>query len=126
MIRVLLVDDDETNRELMALFLTKEGGCHVDTAANGQQALHHLQGAAYAVVVLDLRMPVMTGWEVLAQMRAGRKEDWARVPVVVLTATGREITLQPPVVAELQKPFDPELLLAALARHARPGGEAKP
>jgi CheY-like chemotaxis protein len=122
---VLVVDDDAANRDSLALLL-KLSGWAVCTAANGREALDRLRGsAAPDLVFLDLMMPVMDGWEFL---RRRRDEAPLRdVPVVVLSALGE--TYQREVLslgadAVLQKPAEPEALLAAARRHGRPTGKS--
>jgi signal transduction histidine kinase/CheY-like chemotaxis protein len=87
---VLVVDDDPGTRELLRRTLAREGWS-VAEAADGREALARLgRGAPPSVVLLDLMMPGMDGFEVLAAMR--REEAWRGIPVVVVTAKdlGRE------------------------------------
>jgi CheY-like chemotaxis protein len=87
---VLVVDDDAGTRELLRRTLAREGWA-VAEAADGREALARLgRGAPPSVVLLDLMMPGMDGFEVLAAMR--REEAWRGIPVVVVTAKdlGRE------------------------------------
>jgi len=83
---VLVIEDDEATREAVTLLLTSEG-CDVLTAANGRAALEVLRnGARPDLIVLDLMMPVMDGW----QFRAEQKRDPAlsKIPVLVISAAG--------------------------------------
>jgi CheY-like chemotaxis protein/nitrogen-specific signal transduction histidine kinase len=87
---VLVVDDDPGTRELLRRTLAREGWS-VAEAGDGREALARLgRGAPPSVVLLDLMMPGMDGFEVLAAMR--REEAWRGIPVVVVTAKdlGRE------------------------------------
>jgi CheY-like chemotaxis protein len=115
---VLIVDDDPANRDSLALML-RLSGCDVRTAVNGRDALDQLHGpAAPDLILLDLMMPVMDGWEFLRRRK--NEAPLARVPVVVLSALGetyrREI-LSLGAEAVLQKPAEPEELLAVVRRH---------
>ncbi len=81
--RALVVEDDPASRELVCRLLEREGWS-VTTAENGLLALDALERSVPDLVVLDLMMPEMDGFEVLDHMRV--HQDWRRVPVVVLTA----------------------------------------
>jgi len=85
--RVLIVEDDDDVRAALAAFLEGEGH-EVTEAAHGAEALKRMRDTGgICLVVLDLWMPVMDGW----QFRAAQKQDpaLARVPVVVITADDR-------------------------------------
>jgi signal transduction histidine kinase/DNA-binding response OmpR family regulator/PAS domain-containing protein len=81
--RVLVVDDDAKSRDVLRRTLTKEGWM-VAEAANGREALDQLQRGRPVLVLLDLMMPEMDGFEVLERMR--RDEAWHDIPVIVVTA----------------------------------------
>jgi CheY-like chemotaxis protein len=107
---VLIVEDDEDLREMMAQLLSLEG-FHSATAANGREALQYLHGAQKPqVILLDLMMPVMDGWEFRRQQQAD--PDLAPVPVIVLSALdqGRASDLE--AAAFLKKPLDFDRLLS--------------
>ena len=114
---IVLVEDDEGIRETMAALLEDEGFV-VAQAANGQEGLAQLRAAADpCLVLLDLWMPVMNGWQMLEQLRAD--ETLRGVPVVVISAAGE---LPPPVgaAAFLKKPIRLEVLLETVdARRLR-------
>jgi len=80
---VLLVEDDTDTREVMRRMLDK-AGWPVLEAANGREALEHLAKARPGIILLDLMMPVMDGFDFLLEMRAN--QDWRDIPVIVLTA----------------------------------------
>jgi two-component system, OmpR family, response regulator CpxR len=80
---VLVVDDDEAIRETVTDVLSDEGYT-VLLAENGEQALAVLKDRQPAVVLLDLMMPVMSGWEVLEAL--DEREDLAHIPIVVVSA----------------------------------------
>ncbi len=87
--RVLLVEDDTPTREMMRALLEREDW-HVEEAANGRIALECVQTAAPDLVLLDLMMPEMDGFEFAHRLRG--KPEWRRIPIVVLTA--RDITAE--------------------------------
>jgi signal transduction histidine kinase/DNA-binding response OmpR family regulator len=81
--RVLVVDDDPVIRGQMRLALEQEGW-DADEAEDGLIALDRLKEKAFDVVLLDLIMPEMNGFEFLVQMRA--RDEWRNIPVIVVTA----------------------------------------
>ena len=80
---VLLVEDDIETREMMARTLEKAGWA-VSEAGNGQEALDIMSDLQPGLVLLDLMMPVMDGFDFLTAMRA--QPEWRHVPVIVITA----------------------------------------
>jgi CheY-like chemotaxis protein len=114
MASILVVEDDPDTREMLERFLQLEG-FDVRTAANGQLALQALQAdSALCVILLDLMMPVMNGW----QFRQAQAQDpkLSRIPVVVVTAAGSRDDI-PAIEADgwLSKPVDFDRLLATIA-----------
>ena len=114
---VLVVEDDEDIRaDLTAILRVK--GFTVEEAANGREALAHLRDGRHpCLIVLDLMMPVMNGWELRAAMLAD--PVLAAIPVVVVSGKGRiapeeERTLSPAAV--LVKPFELTELLDLVGR----------
>ncbi|MCK5719720.1 MAG: response regulator [Thiomargarita sp.] len=81
---VMLVEDDTFIRETVAE-MVKNVGWRVFKAENGQVALDHINNKQPALILLDLMMPVMNGFEFLSHLR--QNEKWNQVPVVVLTST---------------------------------------
>ncbi len=81
--KVLVVEDDAENRELMARTLEKSGW-KVSEAGNGQEALELLTSLEPELILLDLMMPVMDGFGFLAALRA--EPEWQHIPVIVITA----------------------------------------
>jgi CheY-like chemotaxis protein len=111
--RVLLVDDHEDTRELVALVLM-QAGYSVLQASNGQQALDLLvatRGALPSLILLDLQMPVMSGWEFLTIVRSYAR--LAAIPVIVVSG-GHKPTedIRQHAAAFFAKPVDHKLLLA--------------
>jgi CheY-like chemotaxis protein len=80
---VLVVEDDEDTRELLARVLGEQG-YDVVTAENGRVALERLKGMTPGLVLLDLMMPEMDGFEFAEIFRA--RPEWATIPVIVVTA----------------------------------------
>jgi CheY-like chemotaxis protein len=114
--RILVVEDDDSIRELVDLVLSS-AGYEVLTAADGEAALQEIGKAHPDLVLLDMRMPVMDGWEFARQYRA-RPEPHA--PIVVLTAARDAAQRAAEIHANgyLGKPFNMEELLALVSQHA--------
>src|SRR3982751_4831608 len=107
--RILVVDDDEAIRTLLFTILRRRGFA-VDAAKNGEEAIEAMQRCRYAVALIDLMMPVKSGWEVLDWMGGCPKSE--RPLAIVLTAGMSVREMNPDVVAgTVRKPFDVELLL---------------
>jgi CheY-like chemotaxis protein len=117
---VLVVEDDECARNALAMLLNDD--YDVVEAANGREALATLaKGARPDVILLDLVMPQMDGWEFMQRQRS----DWrlCTVPTIVMTgvASHDPRCLEMPIVRFLQKPYSGEQVLAAVsAELARP------
>ncbi|HEY2516835.1 MAG TPA: response regulator [Polyangiaceae bacterium] len=106
--KVLVVDDDVEIRETLSALLQHEG-YDVSRAENGVQALEQLRRFHPDVVLLDLMMPVMSGWEVLDALQESGEID--QVPIIVVSAMGA-----PGARACLRKPVDLDELLAVVGR----------
>jgi CheY-like chemotaxis protein len=80
---ILVVDDDPDILEALSEILESEGFA-IKQARNGQEALELLKRGRTDLILLDLMMPVMDGWEFAGQMR--HQPDWAQIPIIVLSA----------------------------------------
>ena len=107
---VLIVEDDQDLREMMAQLLTLEG-FEAATVSNGREALEYLHRASTPnVILLDLMMPVMDGWEFRRQQQAD--PALAPVPVIVLSALDQARAAKIHAAAFLKKPLDFDRLLS--------------
>jgi two-component system, chemotaxis family, chemotaxis protein CheY len=113
---VLVVDDDADIREVIAMVLEGEGYAPV-TAADGGEALRLLRGYRPCLILLDLMMPGVDGW----QFREAQLEDGslAGIPIVILTGGGNVDAHATALraAAALEKPVDLEVLLETVDRH---------
>ena len=111
---VLIVDDDDDLREAVADLLRLRG-FDVLQAANGREALERMTGRLPGVILLDMKMPVMNGWEFAAAFR--RKYDDA-APIIVVTAAADAQARAMEIGADgwLCKPFDVAELNAVVDR----------
>lgn len=107
--RILVVDDDDAIRALLRTVLRRRG-FHVDGARNGVDALDQLGTRNYALILLDLMMPRMSGFELLDHL--SRLPGLIRPQVLVLTAGLESRAFATDlVIGTVHKPFDIELLL---------------
>ncbi|HSC27891.1 MAG TPA: response regulator [Vicinamibacterales bacterium] len=112
---VFIVEDDLDTREMLERFLELEGFA-VETAANGRQALDRLgAGAPACVILLDLMMPVMDGWEFRREQ--SRHAVLAQIPVIVVSAAGCDRLEQIDADDYLSKPVDLNDLLDCVGRY---------
>lgn len=113
---VLIVEDDADLREMMAQLLSLEG-YNATTVANGREALDYLHNGHDAphVILLDLMMPVMDGWEFRRQQRSDPAV--ADVPVIVLSALDQSRAADVDAEAFLKKPLDFDRLLQLVRQY---------
>jgi two-component system phosphate regulon response regulator OmpR len=120
--RVLIIDDDLRLAEMLESYLTPRGFA-VEHRALGQRGLEALESRAYDVVILDVMLPDLDGFEVCRQVRAR-----SQVPILMLTARGdpmdRIVGLELGADDYLPKPFEPRELVARLS--AVVGGVNRP
>jgi CheY-like chemotaxis protein len=109
--RVMVVEDEPAIRDCIAMLL-KDAGYEVQSAANGLQALDQLAARPPDVIVTDLMMPVMGGWEFIAACRANPMT--ADIPIVVLSATYAAQPHHPAIHGALPKPFELSALLGVI------------
>ncbi|SIR34236.1 MULTISPECIES: response regulator transcription factor [unclassified Paenibacillus] len=121
--RILIVDDDASIVRITALYMRKSG-YEPEAAADGRAALDMLENGEYALILLDLMLPKLNGWEVCRKLRA----EGSRIPVIMMTARGqleeRIEGLQLGADDYIVKPFDPRELMArvdAVLRRSRGG-----
>lgn len=85
----VLVVDDEPNIVLSLEFLMQQAGLDVVTAEDGESALERVAEGALDLVLLDISLPGISGFDVLERLR--HDPDHARLPIIMLTAHGREV-----------------------------------
>lgn len=117
---ILVVEDDADIRDMIVLALEAEG-YQVTSAVNGKDGLNLLPSLARpCLVLLDLMMPVMNGWEFL---QAKRQSDiLAVIPVVIVSAFAEQAQREENVLGVLKKPIDLDALLKFVKQYCGPGG----
>ena len=121
---LLVVDDNEMNRDMLRRRLQRQG-YRVTMAVDGRQALEIIRAETFDLVLLDIMLPVMNGYEVLEELRAD--QALSQIPVIITTALdesdGKAKCLELGAEDYLTKPFNPVLLKSrigdCLERHRR-------
>ncbi|SRR5579884_4190265 len=110
---ILIADDEQDIRDLLAYNLSREGFA-IETATNGKEALQKLEQTPAALVLLDIMMPEMDGFETCRAIRSNPKT--ANIPVLFLTARAAEVdqivSLELGADDYVQKPVSPRVLVA--------------
>ena len=116
---VLVVEDDPEINRLIGAYV-EFAGYHCVSALDGGNALSHSRDHHPCVIVLDLMLPDISGWEVCRQLK--NDPGTCDIPIIILTALDNEDSRQEGmrcgVVAYLTKPFNPDELLAVLNKYA--------
>ena len=114
--RLLVVDDNAVNPEIAELMLTAEG-YEIDKACDGAEAVEKVSSSApgtYDLVLMDVQMPVLNGYEATAEIRALPDPKLAKIPIIALTANAYQEDAEDALKAGMNgyatKPFDPEKL----------------
>ncbi len=119
-IKVLIVDDERELVEVLAFRFQSTGAFSVETAQDGLSALRKVSSFKPDVVLLDLLMPVMDGWEFCRRLR--ENPATRRLPVIVMTAAqsgeAEERARQAGVCQVVFKPFDDHRLVQLMAQEA--------
>lgn len=120
--RVLLAEDNEINQQVAQELLEKTG-LIVSIANNGQEAMQKVKAEIFDAVLMDIQMPLMSGFEATREIRKdGRFND---LPIIAMTAHAmagdREKSIEAGMNDHVTKPIDPDELMAALVRWIKPG-----
>ncbi|HEY8884380.1 MAG TPA: response regulator [Chloroflexota bacterium] len=117
MARILVIDDDPTIRQVIAFALADEG-YQVDEASDGQVALDLVEQRRPDIILLDMKMPGVDGWEFV---RRYRERYGQQPPIIVITAAKDAARRSAEVNAAsyLAKPFDLELLLQRISAFSK-------
>jgi PAS domain S-box-containing protein len=120
-LRILVAEDNAVNRQLVTALLEKRGHTIV-TVGNGREAVAAVEGGGFDLVLMDVQMPEMDGWEATAAIRRGEAETGRHIPIIALTAHAmkgdREACLVAGMDGYLSKPIDSRELFAVLDAHS--------
>lgn len=124
--KVLIVDDDDNICQLLSLYLVKDGYI-VDFCNDGESAITKLRRESFDIVLLDIMMPGLDGFETLMRIR-----EFSEIPVIILSARGEPMDkiagLDHGADDYITKPFEPQELIGrirAVLRRVNAGGTAK-
>ncbi|MEB3286363.1 MAG: response regulator [Vampirovibrionales bacterium] len=116
-LRILLAEDNEIN-QAVAVHILQEAGHWVDVASNGKKALDYLSKNSYNLILMDIHMPEMDGFEATASIRNQEMSTKEHIPIIALTANAikgdRETCLEAGMDGYLSKPFRKQELLDIL------------
>lgn len=122
---ILLVEDNELNREIALEILTNCGFC-VDTAENGVEAVEKVKNSTeemYDLVLMDIQMPVMDGYEATRQIRAIDNSALSRVPIIAMTANAfsedKQTAISVGMNGHVAKPIDINVLLPMILKYMK-------
>ena len=122
---VLLVEDNELNREIALEILTNCGFC-IDTAENGVEAVEKVKNSTeemYDLVLMDIQMPVMDGYEATRQIRAINDSALSRVPIIAMTANAfsedKQTAISVGMNGHVAKPIDINVLLPMILKYMK-------
>jgi signal transduction histidine kinase/CheY-like chemotaxis protein/HPt (histidine-containing phosphotransfer) domain-containing protein len=125
-LRVLLAEDNRVNQKLVVRLLEKEGHT-VTVAGNGREALVLLERQTFDLVLMDVQMPEMDGFEAAAAIRRSERETGRHLPILAMTAYAmkgdRERCLQSGMDGYVPKPVQPRELFEAICRLVPPEDE---
>lgn len=117
--KLLVIDDDPDIRDVLSVFLQAEG-FEVITAVDGLEGLEMIKAETPDLIVLDLMMPQVDGFDVCNTLRDPRWARWSKIPIVVLTSVREEASrkryeletgMRMDVDDYVEKPLDPDVLL---------------
>lgn len=122
---ILLVEDNELNREIALEILTNCGFC-IDTAENGVEAVEKVKNSTeemYDLVLMDIQMPVMDGYEATRQIRAIDNSALSRVPIIAMTANAfsedKQTAISVGMNGHVAKPIDINVLLPMILKYIK-------
>ena len=120
-LRILLVEDNSVN-QMLAVRLLEKRGHTVSVAGNGKEALTALENHVFDLVLMDVQMPEMNGFEATVAIRTMEKNSGNHLPIIAMTAHAmvgdRERCLEAGMDDYLSKPIRPQELADMLARHS--------
>ena len=126
--KILLVEDNELNQEI-AVEILKEAGFSVDVADDGVVAVERMKTAEpgqYDLILMDIQMPVMDGYEATRQIRALENPDIAGIPILAMTANAfqedKKAAIEAGMDGHIAKPIDVSKLFGILGEIIRPAG----
>ena len=119
--QILLAEDNEMN-QMIAVAILENAGFTIDIASNGAEAVEKMEQApagTYDVILMDIQMPIMDGYEAAKRIRAMEDQKKAEIPIVAVTANAfeedRKISLEAGMNGHLAKPYDIDAIMQTLS-----------
>ena len=119
--QILLAEDNEMN-QMIAVAILENAGFTIDIASNGAEAVEKMEQApagTYDVILMDIQMPIMDGYEAAKRIRAMEDQKKAEIPSVAVTANAfeedRKISLEAGMNGHLAKPYDIDAIMQTLS-----------
>jgi DNA-binding response OmpR family regulator len=115
---VLIVDDDEAVRDLIE-FVVKKDGFRIEKAGDGEDALQKARTLFPDLILLDLMLPKLGGFEILRELQS---DETVNIPIVIITgryterSTSEMIKQEPNVKDFIEKPLKPQIMLSVMHR----------
>jgi len=126
-VRVLIVEDNRVNQLLVKNMLKKFGFDNMDTAENGLLALNRLKEKDYDIVLMDIQMPEMDGYEITNEIRHRLRKEMRAIPVIAITADASDKERLKAQSAGMDdyvvKPYTPEELYFTILKYVKPADE---
>ena len=123
--RILLVEDNELNRDIAETILREEGA-EITSVVNGQEAVDAVRNhppGTYDLILMDIMMPVMNGYEATRQIRCMGRDDTATLPIVAMTANAFaedvKMSFDAGMDAHIAKPLDIDKLIRTIAQYRK-------
>lgn len=121
--RILVVEDNDINAEI-ATELLEEEGCIIERACNGVECFDMLEKADdshYAMILMDIQMPVMNGYDATTKIRRMKNQNKAQIPIIAMTANAftedRQMALDVGMNDHVSKPIDMNILVPIMMRY---------
>lgn len=121
--RILVVEDNYINAEI-ATELLEEEGCIIERACNGVECIDMLEKADnsyYAMILMDIQMPVMNGYDATRKIRRMKNQNKAQIPIIAMTANAftedRQMALDVGMNDHVSKPIDMNILVPIMMRY---------
>ena len=118
--KILLAEDNEMN-QMIAVEILKSAGFTIDIASNGTEAVEKMEAApagTYDVILMDIQMPVMDGYEAAKRIRAMEDQEKAEIPIIAVTANAfeedRKIAMEAGMNEHLAKPYDVPMIMETM------------
>jgi len=119
--RILLAEDNEMN-QMIAVAILENAGFKIDIASNGAEAVEKMEqtpAETYDVILMDIQMPIMDGYEAARRIREMDDQKKAEIPIVAVTANAfeedRKIALEAGMNGHLAKPYDIGAIMQTLS-----------